>query len=243
MTSNKEVVLRIVLSAIIGGLIGMEREFSKRPAGLRTHMLVSIGSALIMLVSINGFIDPNTGLPIGDPSRLAAQVVSGIGFLGAGTIIRTKGDIKGLTTAASLWICAGIGLSIGNGYYLGSIITAIIVMLALLNLGRLERKIIRNNYKNLEITAFDKPGLIGQLGTILGKYNILIKDIKIMDKKSEIDYSQDENFNIFQAHFLVEAPKKLNTDDFIYEIIHIENILKLTFDDKSISIDNRKEEK
>ncbi|HSH35981.1 MgtC/SapB family protein, partial [Schnuerera sp.] len=177
MTNNMEVVLRIILSAIIGGLIGIEREVNNRPAGLRTHILVSVGSTLVMLVSINGFNNPITGLPAGDPARLAAQVVSGVGFLGAGTIMRTKGDIKGLTTAASLWVCAGIGLAIGNGYYLGAVVTASVVLITLMSLGKFEKKILKTSYKTLEVISSNRSGLIGEIGTLLGKYNISIKDI------------------------------------------------------------------
>ena len=118
MISEIEIVKRLILSAILGGLIGVEREVNNRPAGLRTHILVTLGSTLVMLVSIDG-LHRDGGAILSDPYRLAAQVVSGIGFLGAGTIMRTGNSINGLTTAASLWVSAGIGLAIGTGYYLG----------------------------------------------------------------------------------------------------------------------------
>ncbi|MDG2764905.1 MgtC/SapB family protein, partial [Vibrio parahaemolyticus] len=126
MINNIEIIVRLVLSAFLGGLIGMEREASNRPAGFRTHILVSIGSTLMMLVSINGASGGS------DPTRIAAQVVSGIGFLGAGTILRDGNRVKGLTTAASLWVCAGIGLAIGQGFYFAGIATSIISFLSLL---------------------------------------------------------------------------------------------------------------
>lgn len=112
MIPGIEIIIRLVLSSVLGGLIGIEREVNNRPAGLRTHVLVTVGSALIMLISIDGFSNlPNR---LGDPARLAAQVVSGIGFLGAGTIMRTGNNINGLTTAASLWVSAGLGLAVGE---------------------------------------------------------------------------------------------------------------------------------
>lgn len=141
MLSELEIVLRLVLSAVIGGAIGIEREASNRPAGFRTHILVSVGSTLIMLVSAYGMGEG------ADPARLAAQVVSGIGFLGAGTILRTGNHIKGLTTAASLWVCAGIGLSIGAGFYLGGVITAAIVLISLVALGNVEVNVLRGANK------------------------------------------------------------------------------------------------
>ena len=124
MINEYEVVIRLILASILGGLIGLEREVNNRPAGLRTHVLVTAGSALVMLISMygfNGLGEDGTG---GEPARLAAQVVSGIGFLGAGTILRQGNSIQGLTTAASLWVSGCIGLAIGNGYYLGGLVTA-----------------------------------------------------------------------------------------------------------------------
>lgn len=135
--SAEEVVARLLVASLLSGIIGLERESRHRAAGLRTHMLVSVGSALIMIISAYGF----EGFPLAsrDPARLAAQVVSGIGFLGAGTIMREGVTIRGLTTAASLWVVAGIGLAIGAGCYLGALVTTVIVTVALLFLNPVER--------------------------------------------------------------------------------------------------------
>src|SRR5699024_7519220 len=231
MVSHIEIILRLVLSAIIGGLIGMEREVNNRPAGLRTHVLVSVTSALIMLVSIDGFYNVKTGLRDGDPARLAAQIVSGIGFLGAGTIIKTGSNIKGLTTAASLWACAGVGLAIGNGYYLGGLLTAGIVLFTLISLGSCERKISKAKYKTLAIISTHRSGLIGGIGTLLGRYDMSIKDIYIVD--SEIE---DDEENIFmEIHFMIKVRKNFNPNNFFREIYEIEGILEAIFDDKKIS--------
>lgn len=122
------VVLRILASVLVGGLIGLERGMKNRPAGLRTYMLVCVGSCLIMLT--NQYVYQCTGA--GDPMRLGAQVVSGIGFLGAGTIVVTKhNQIMGLTTAAGLWACAGVGLAFGIGFYEAAV-TATIGIYAIL---------------------------------------------------------------------------------------------------------------
>ncbi|AIX51218.1 MULTISPECIES: MgtC/SapB family protein [Pantoea] len=113
-----DMLLRIALAGVLGGLIGLERQMRAKEAGLRTHILVGIGSALFMLVSKYGFADMLSSDHVGlDPSRIAAQVVSGMGFLGAGTIIIQKQIVKGLTTAAGLWVTAAIGLVIGSGMY------------------------------------------------------------------------------------------------------------------------------
>ena len=114
MVSQFEMIARLFLAAILSGLVGYEREIHGRLAGFRTHILVCVGSTLIMLTSMYIF-EIYRGLATPDPARIAAQVVSGIGFLGAGTIIRFKASVRGLTTAASLWTIAGIGLAVGSG--------------------------------------------------------------------------------------------------------------------------------
>ena len=132
----QSIFVRILASIIIGGLIGVERGMKNRPAGLRTYMLVCVGSCLVMLT--NQYIYQATGT--GDPTRLGAQVVNGIGFLGAGTIIVTKhNQIKGLTTAAGLWACAGVGLAFGIGFYEGALTAAIGIYTILTLLQRWDR--------------------------------------------------------------------------------------------------------
>jgi putative Mg2+ transporter-C (MgtC) family protein len=129
-----EVLLRVVLAGVFGGAIGAEREIREREAGLRTHMLVSIGAALFTLVSAYGFSDFHFSNASGityDPTRIAAQVVTGIGFLGAGAIIRQGLSVRGLTTAASLWVVAAIGLATGAGYYSAALITTVVVLVSL----------------------------------------------------------------------------------------------------------------
>jgi putative Mg2+ transporter-C (MgtC) family protein len=132
------IVLRLLLSALLGGLVGLERELYGRAAGFRTHILVSVGSTLLMLVSIH--IANVWSGSTADPARIAAQVVTGIGFLGAGTIIRERTAVRGLTTAASIWTIAAVGLSVGVGFYYAAIVTTIIVLITLYIFSRLERK-------------------------------------------------------------------------------------------------------
>ena len=126
---------RLALAAALGSIIGLEREFREREAGLRTHLLVSLGSALFTIVSAFGFHDVLTHDPQVvvrlDPSRIAAQIVSGIGFLGAGAIIRQGLSIRGLTTAATLWVVAAIGMAAGAGFYSVAIITTVVALVAL----------------------------------------------------------------------------------------------------------------
>ena len=124
-----DVILRLVLATLAGGLIGLEREVVHKPAGVRTHMLVSLGSALFVLITLEIF-------PEG-VDKIIAGIATGIGFLGAGTIFKTKNEVQGLTTAASIWTVAAVGLSVGLGYYLITLV-AVILVLIVLHLNKLE---------------------------------------------------------------------------------------------------------
>jgi putative Mg2+ transporter-C (MgtC) family protein len=143
MLENVELVSRLVIAAALGSVIGFERGRLSWAAGLRTHMLVCVGSALVMIVSAFGFADvlgkPNIAL---DPSRMAAQVVSGIGFLGAGSILLRGEIVRGLTTAASLWSVAAVGLAVGGGLYTAAIAATLIILIILAGLKPLERRYI-----------------------------------------------------------------------------------------------------
>jgi putative Mg2+ transporter-C (MgtC) family protein len=129
---------RLALAVLLGGIVGVERELSGKPAGLRTNILICLGSALLMDLSITiGMLDGE--VRVGDPARIAAQVVSGIGFLGAGTIMQARGEVVGLTTAATIWVVAAIGLAVGAGHRVEAIAAALLVTLVLTALGWLER--------------------------------------------------------------------------------------------------------
>lgn len=127
------ILLRLAVAAIFGGLIGLERDYRSKDAGFRTHVLVALGSALFMIVSQYGFADIIAHGAVGrfDPSRVAAQVVSGMGFLGAGCIILQKNVVKGLTTAAGLWVTSAIGLACGGGLFLPAVATVVLLLLCL----------------------------------------------------------------------------------------------------------------
>lgn len=128
MEISIDVIIKIILSIIFGGLVGLERELKQKPVGLRTNILICIGSTVFMIIGLNiaKTYSGNT-----DPLRVAAQIITGIGFLGAGSIIRSHGEVRGLTTAASIWVVAGIGLAIGNGYYLLAGLITLSVMFVL----------------------------------------------------------------------------------------------------------------
>ena len=173
-----DIALRLFVALLFGGIIGWERERSARPAGLRTHVLVCVGSTLLTIVSIEGFIGA-------DPSRVAAQIVSGIGFLGAGTILRDGITIRGLTTAASLWVSAGIGMAVGTGQYFAASIATLIVMITLSVLMYLEVKIIKGpKQRQFIIEAQNHPGLVGNIGIVMGEYDIDISSIQLKSNES-----------------------------------------------------------
>lgn len=228
MLTEWELIRRLILAAIIGGLIGIEREVNNRPAGLRTHILVTLGSTLIMIVSIDSLGIIGKGVQFSDPYRLAAQVVSGIGFLGAGTIMRTGNSINGLTTAASLWVSAGIGLAIGSGYYIGAIVTAIIVLLTLMSLGFFEKRVLRRKYKTIEVIGNNKPGLIGQIGTLFGKNYISIKDIAIIS--GDDNHDEDDGDGKMEIHFIVKMPRNLEFTVLCEDVYQIHGVNSVIFE-------------
>ena len=178
------VVLRIFLSVLIGGLIGLERGLKNRPAGLRTYMVVCLGACLVMLTNQNVCQVFGTG----DPVRMGAQVVSGIGFLGAGTIMVTRrNQIKGLTTAAGLWTAAGVGLAIGVGFYEAAITGALAVFTVMTLLQRMDQR-MRRKTKVLEV--YVELGKELSLGDFLR--TLRSRDIEVRDTQRDQD-SQQEN--------------------------------------------------
>jgi putative Mg2+ transporter-C (MgtC) family protein len=171
MVSDQDIIIRIFIAAVLGALVGLERERQGQPAGLRTHIILVVGSALTMTLSINLAIQFRPLVPNGDPARLAAQVVSGIGFLGAGAILRYGPNIKGLTTATSLWTMAIVGLAIGAGHYLSGVAATALILIALILLNVFEKRFI-NTYTTMviEVTADDRIGLIDEVEQALSRH-------------------------------------------------------------------------
>lgn len=165
----QEIFLRLAAALAAGGAIGFERERDSQPAGLRTHMIVSLGAALVMILSINMAITFHE--LDADPARLAAQVVSGIGFLGAGAILRFGFNVKGLTTASTLWTTAMIGMALGYGYYLVSLFAVIIIIVVLTLVERFEKKFVRVNViRTVMIEVRDREGIIREVRKTISKH-------------------------------------------------------------------------
>ncbi|MGK7311683.1 MAG: MgtC/SapB family protein [Candidatus Longimicrobiales bacterium M2_2A_002] len=137
-TLRLDLLGRMLLAATLGGIVGIEREWSGKPAGFRTNLLICVGAALLTELSVSVAMSSDPELTTADPARIAAQIVSGIGFLGAGTIIQSRGSVTGLTTAATLWVVAAVGMAVGLRAYPEAIGTTLLVMIALLLLGRVE---------------------------------------------------------------------------------------------------------
>lgn len=220
--SDFEMVFRIILAGIFGGIIGLERESQNKSAGFRTHILVCIGSALIMLVSEEMFFLFH-GQTNADPARIAAQVVSGIGFLGAGTIMREGVNVKGLTTAASLWVVAGVGLAVGIGFYFGAALTTGVIFLTLIYLGKVERQMAGNlNYYQIVMTGEDRPGMLGLVGSYLGerKVNIQNVELKKIPEKNQL-----------LIELTLSLPPFVDIHELIYKLSELPGIFKIERED------------
>ncbi|NIP77951.1 MAG: hypothetical protein GWM90_01605 [Gemmatimonadetes bacterium] len=159
---------RLLLAALLGGVIGLEREWSGKPAGFRTNLLICVGAALLTELSISVARSAGAGVPA-DPARIAAQIVSGIGFLGAGTIIQSRGGVMGLTTAATLWVVAAIGMAVGAHAYTEAVGTTLLVVVALLVLGRFEPHLGRHAEHVLQVTLAPDTTPVERVEEVLGR--------------------------------------------------------------------------
>lgn len=204
-----EIALKLFLAALLGGVVGIERENKKRAAGLRTHVLVSLGSALVMITSEYIF-NQYHGMANIDPARLGAQVISGIGFLGAGTIIKQGASVKGLTTAASLWTVACIGLATGSGFYIAAVLTAAIVTITLVLLSKFENVLAGKNSINPEITVKldNKPGKLGEVASHIGKSGANITNVDI----------EEDDESLLLVRFTLKLPKGLSRQDIVLQL-------------------------
>lgn len=229
--TNLEIVFRLSLATILGGVVGFERESHNRPAGFRTHILVCLGAALMMLVSAYGF---GGKLPSGfgvDPGRIAAQVVTGVGFLGAGTIMRHRGSVQGLTTAATIWVVSGIGLAAGIGFYSGAVAGTVLVLISLYLLGWVDRTILsQRRLKGLWVRALDQPGLMGRAGAVLGEFQINIRTLNL----GPPEYDPVLKAEIITMEFLVTVPLDLELSLLIRRLSCLKGILSISWDGEEV---------
>jgi putative Mg2+ transporter-C (MgtC) family protein len=191
MGIEPHVVLQLLLAAILGGLIGLEREIHGRPAGFRTHLLVSLGACVFTVTSI--FFYRSFGAASVDPSRVAAQVVTGIGFLGAGAIIRDKASVHGLTTAACLWVASAIGVACGAGLYGVSAVVTMVAIGSLLMLKKVEGRLTRDTYGSVTVWSMDLEGQMERVEKILADFNL-----QMLQARVEHDLEKRELFLEFE---------------------------------------------
>lgn len=210
-----EWILRIIVAILCGCMIGYERTSRNKGAGLRTHAILSLGSALIMIVSKYGFYDMN----IGDGARIAAQVVSGVGFLGAGVIFVRHGTVSGLTTAAGMWVTSGIGLCIGSGLYLIGIVSTILVvgLQTLFHKGFIVKKFQSSQNIYLEIRY--QQNVFSEIRDILYEYKADIHDMKV-DKM---------NNNIMLLEIEIITSKEFDRNKLLCEMIDKDYVVQFKY--------------
>lgn len=171
----------------------MERELSDKPAGLRTNMLICVGSTLITMVSLHVALSyAERQVNIADPGRIAAQIVSGVGFLGAGTIIQARGSVHGLTTAATIWVMAGIGLAIGSGFYAPAVATTAILLVILWVLGRIESRISKpRRFVHFQVRARREAGVLDEINDIAEENALQLNDFRFSrdERAMEIEFA------------------------------------------------------
>lgn len=205
-----ELILQLAMATLFGGLVGYQREKAEKPAGLRTHILVCLGAALIMQVSVYPF----QGVENADPARIAAGVVIGIGFLGAGTIIRQGSAVRGLTTAASVWVIAGVGLAIGIGFYVPAVATTVLIIAVLAILKQIDIR-ISGDLKTISLVSKDKPGQLGKIGSVLGELNVNIKSIEL---------ERGEETGICGIRLVVDTRSNVTSDTIVDKLSELEGI-------------------
>lgn len=215
MDFSVEYIFRIVLSAMLGALIGYERQFKHKSAGLRTNILVCIGSCLIMILS-NLLYENVEGKTNADPARLAAQVVSGIGFLGAGAIIKEGVNVIGLTTAACIWVVSGVGLAVGAGYYVIAIFSSLLVYIILGFLSHMDDWFVPTDNIMLKIKMVNSSNKIKEV------YNKLL-NLGLKSKHFSVSFISEE---LVELNILMYNPKKLKLAEITTYFVDMEGIIK-----------------
>ena len=214
---NQEVIIKLILAVIVGGFTGYEREKSNQFAGFRTHILVAIGSCITSIIALELFTKYSS-ISTMDPARLPAQVVSGIGFLGAGAILKNSNGIRGLTTAAGIWTTACIGIAIGYGQYVAGIVAWLLVMATLYILKNFDKVISKRSQTVLKATITSLDVTSNIFNTIKAS-EIAIKTFQIIAKSD----------NIWEIVFLIEYDKKIILDELIIELKNINYVINMEY--------------
>jgi len=217
MVSNYEILFRLLLAAVLGGVVGLEREVHGRPAGVRTYLLLCMGSALIMVVSEFLFLkfEGQGDLLKSDPGRIAAQAVTGIGFLGAGVIMHARESIRGLTTAAGVWVACAVGLAVGAGFYLfGSAVTAL-TLISLVGIKAFEQHLKKDWYKEMTVVSKDEAGQFSRIQEVLQRHEF---DIVNFGLRKDLEHKE------VRASFLLRVRTVHPSREVIKEVFNIEGV-------------------
>ncbi|HSQ33748.1 MAG TPA: MgtC/SapB family protein [Peptostreptococcaceae bacterium] len=214
---TKEMALRLLVALLIGGMTGIERERSHQFAGFRTHILVAVGSCISSITSIMLFTEFSYKYNI-DPARLSAQVLSGVGFLGAGAILKTSNGIRGLTTAAGIWTTACIGIAVGFGYYELSILAWLFVMITLYMLKYIDRKLFKRKLSTFTVKTYSND-IIPKIFEILEENSIRVKNMNITECE---DHRRNINFTILHD-------RRIILNELIKELDDVKNIISIDY--------------
>lgn len=221
------ILIRLSLAVFLGGLIGFEREQQNHPAGLRTHILVCLGSSMIMLLSIYGFAEfagePNVRI---DPARLATAVITGVGFLGAGTILFTGKSITGLTTAASLWVVAAIGLQIGAGFYFSAAAGTILVFITLWVFNKVEHRFLKSKkVRKLTIQADTEEELLDIVTQRLASRSIMTQKMMLQRIRPSLDMPL-----CWEVKLDIVVPRTMEPKEVVAEMKQIGGFVAVSFE-------------
>ena len=208
------IFLRLLLSALLGGIVGMEREWRNQPAGLRTHLILSLGAALTTVVSLE--MGSRTG---SDPARIAANIVTGIGFLGAGVIFRYGISVRGLTTAASIWTTGGIGMAVGAGVYWGAFVATGFLLLSLVILRRIEPLLMSGRgSRSVHISARSTPGLMKDVEDVFDGFGATV---------NSLDFRRDHSLGRIEIRAVLDTPPNSRPVDLANALWQVEEIIEV----------------
>ena len=202
-----DIMLRLLLAIALGGIIGLEREASQKPAGLRTHILISVSAAMMMVFSqlmLAGRVAPGS-----DMLRVAAAVITGMGFIGAGTIIQSQGMVHGLTTASTLWTVAGLGLVIGAGYYLVAVLFSVLVIATLVLLRRVEETHLKKTLYHYHLKIKDSPDILVNLRKLIFHLGL---------KLDELNLKKERNVSVVTLSFSSSEEKERQFNQSLFDM-------------------------
>ncbi len=208
-----EIILKVLLAIALGGIIGLERERSQKPAGLRTHILICVSSALLMVLS--HLLLGGQGGAAGDLGRVAAAVITGMGFIGAGTIIQSQGEVYGLTTASTLWTVSGLGLVIGAGYYIIAVIFCVLVLGTLVILHRIEETHLKKSLYHYHLRIKDSPDILINLRKLIFHLGL---------KLAELNLKKERNVSVVTLSFSSSEEKERQFNQSLFDMGEIVEI-------------------